>query len=313
MAAERMNAHHGSDSDTSVEDSTDAVAQWLMRLRWLSVLVGGVCLVVVVRSLPTKDLFASVETWISSLGVWGPVVLTVAYILATVFIVPGTILTLVAGAIYGLGVGMVIVSIGSTIGASLCFLIARYAARDRVARWADRYPLFKAIDTAIGEGGWKIVALLRLSPAIPFNVQNYLYGLTSIRFWPYVIASWLAMLPGTFLYVYLGHITRAALGEQRDRTLAEWVLLGVGLAATVIVSVYIARLARSKIQNQVATSPETEASDMHEANQAETNEPLPWYVGRTLLLVGFALILVLLAANTHQIETWLATQPREAM
>lgn len=300
-----MNAEPGSDS----EASTDAIAVWLMRLRWVAIATAAVCLVLLFRSLPTKDLLGSIQTWISSLGVWGPVVLTLTYIVATVLLVPGTILTLVAGAVYGLGTGMVIVSVGSTIGAALCFLIARYAARERVAHWAERYPLFAAIDSAIGEGGWKIVALLRLSPAIPFNVQNYLYGLTPVRFWPYVIASWIAMLPGTFLYVYLGHITGAALGDQRDRTPAEWVFLAVGLAATVIVSVYIARLARRKIRDQV---PETTETTPSEEESTETNEPEPRYIGRTLILVGIALLMVLLVVNSHQIEAWLNAHPREA-
>lgn len=300
-----MNAQPGSDS----EASTDAIAVWLLRLRWVAVGTAAVCVVLLFRSLPTKELLGSLESWISSLGVWGPIVLTLTYIVATVLLVPGTILTLVAGAVYGLGTGMVVVSIGSTIGAALCFLIARYAARDRVAHWAERYPLFAAIDSAIGEGGWKIVALLRLSPAIPFNVQNYLYGLTPVKFWPYVIASWVAMLPGTFLYVYLGHITGAALGDQRDRTPAEWVLLAVGLAATVIVSVYIARLARRKIRQQVPAAAETTPS---EDKSTETNEPLPRYLGRTLILVGVALLLIVLVVNSQQIEAWLNSHPREA-
>lgn len=305
-----MNVHHASDSDASHEVSPDTLALWLQRVRWLAVLVGVVCLVVFIRSLPTNELLASLESGISSLGMWGPVVLTLAYIVATVLLVPGTILTLVAGAIYGLGVGTVIVSIGSTIGASLCFLIARYAARQRVARWAQRYPLFQAIDSAIGEGGWKIVALLRLSPAIPFNVQNYLYGLTPVRFWPYVIASWLAMLPGTFLYVYLGHVTRAAIGEQRERSPLEWAFLGIGLAATVLVSVYIARLARSKIHERVTDSTESEPPA---SEPVETSKPLPRYLGRTILLVSFALVLMFLAFNSQSIATWLNAYPREAL
>ncbi len=297
-----MNAQDGSEPEPTTSDAPDPVAVWLQRIRWMAVLVAAISLIVLFRSLPTKDLLDWLQGWISSLGVWGPVVLTLAYIAATVLLVPGTILTLVAGAIYGLGVGLVVVSIGSTIGAALCFLIARYAARERVAHWADRYPLFQAIDRAIGEGGWKIVALLRLSPAIPFNMQNYLYGLTSVRFWPYVIASWVAMLPGTFLYVYLGHITGAALGQQRERTVAEWVLLGVGLAATLVVSVYIARLARRKINDQVDPAAATDKDE-----STETNQPLPRYVVRTIVLVGFAAAMVLLVLNAHQISAWLKT------
>jgi len=296
------------DSDFSQQDSSNRIARWLQAVRWMSVLVGAIALIWLFRSLPTSDLFEALEGWISSLGIWGPVVLTLTYIVATVLLVPGTILTLVAGAIFGLSVGTVVVSIGATIGASLCFLIARYAARDRVAQWAGKYPRFGAIDRAIGEGGWKIVALLRLSPAIPFNVQNYLYGLTPIRFWPYVIASWLAMLPGTFLYVYLGHITRAALGQQRDRTVLEWVFLGIGLLATVIVTVYIARLARSKIGDQVADSPAAEESAANEPEHTQSNEPQPTHLGWTIVLVVIAIGLVMLAFNAHQIEAWLDTQ-----
>ena len=107
--------------------------------------------------------------------------------------------------------GTIIVSLASTTGAALAFVIARYLARDSVARWVRRSPRFEAIDRAIGEEGWKIVALLRLSPAVPFNLQNYLYGLTKIRFWPCVLTSWAAMLPGTLMYVYLGVVGRAGL------------------------------------------------------------------------------------------------------
>lgn len=110
---------------------------------------------------------------------------------------------------------------------------------------------FAAIDQAIAEGGWKIVALLRLSPAIPFNLQNYLYGLTPVAFWPYVLASWIAMLPGTFMYVYLGHLAGSAIAGDRQRSPLQWALLVVGLLATVAVTVYVTRLAKRKLNEQV--------------------------------------------------------------
>lgn len=264
-------------------------------------LFGVIALIVLVRSLPTRDLFSALESWISSLGMWGPVVLTLAYIVATIFLVPGTILTLVAGALFGLTAGTITVSIGSTFGASACFLIARYVARDRVAEWVQQYPRFRAIDRAIEEGGWKIVALLRLSPAIPFNVQNYLYGLTLIRFWPYVIASWLAMLPGTFLYVYLGHVTQSALGADRTRTPGEWIMLGIGLLATLVVSVYVTRLARSKIDQQVIDSNEIPKDEATSHIESETNSSAQMHVARTALLVLFAMVLVILAVNSQSV------------
>jgi uncharacterized membrane protein YdjX (TVP38/TMEM64 family) len=233
-------------------------------VRWLSLLAILVAVVTVVRSLPFDQVLADFRTWIEGLGVWGPVVLGVVYVIATVLFVPGTILSLVAGAIFGLAIGVVTISIASTIGASFAFLIARYVARDKVAAIASRNRQFGAIDRAIAEAGWKIVALLRLSPAIPFNLQNYLYGLTPIHFWPYVLTSWIAMLPGTFLYIYIGHVTGAALGVERSRSAAEWSLLAVGLLATVIVTVYITRLARQKLNEQM-----TEDETTSQANRRE--------------------------------------------
>lgn len=221
---------------------------------WVSMVIIVVALVTIVGSLPTDYAMMALKNWISGLGVWGPVAFVLVYIVGTVLFVPGTILTLVAGAMFGLGVGMVTASIGSTVGASLAFLISRYVARDKIAVMAGRNRRFGAIDQAIADGGWKIVALLRLSPVTPFTLENYLYGLTRIHFWPYVLTSWLAMLPGTGLYVYLGHVTGAAVGADRVRTPWEWTLLAVGLLATAVAMVYLTRLAHSKLQKQMGQS-----------------------------------------------------------
>jgi len=216
------------------------------------IIVGVVVLVlfVAIRFLPVDAALNSLKLRISGLGFWGPIALAGVYVVATILFVPGTILTLFAGAAFGLWVGLATVSVGSTFGAAFAFLIARYGAREKVAAMASRSRKFSAIDRAIGEGGWKIVALLRLSPAIPFNLQNYLYGLTSIKFWPYFFTSWIAMLPGTFLFVYLGHVSGVALGSERDKTLFEWIMLAVGLLATVAVTIYVTKLARRKLQEQ---------------------------------------------------------------
>jgi uncharacterized membrane protein YdjX (TVP38/TMEM64 family) len=152
-------------------------------------------------TLPTERLLGAVQVWIDGLGLWGPLALGAIYILAALLFVPGSLLTLAAGAIYGVMLGTVIVSLASTTAAALAFLIARHAARDAVRRRVEQSPKLAAVDEAIGEEGWKIVALLRLSPAVPFNLQNYLYGVTAVRFWPCVLASWAAMLPGTFMYI----------------------------------------------------------------------------------------------------------------
>lgn len=278
-------------------------------IRWLSMLLILAALLTIVRSLPIGHAMGAMKGWISGLGVWGPVVLVLVYIVATVLFVPGTILTLAAGAMFGLVVGMITVSIGSTLGASLAFLIARYVARDKIAAMAGRNRRFGAIDRAIGEGGWKIVALLRLSPALPFNLQNYLYGLMQIRFWPYVVTSWLAMLPGTFLYVYLGHVTGAAIGTDRSRTLGEWTLLAVGLLATAIVTVYITRLARRKLQEQMSESAtDDEATRIANDDDHRTGREAS-RLRSTLILAVVALVMVGAAAyvdvSAGTLERWL--------
>jgi uncharacterized membrane protein YdjX (TVP38/TMEM64 family) len=219
--------------------------------RWGSGALILLAVLVLARALPTERLLGVVRAWIDGLGLWGPLALGAIYILAALLFVPGSLLTLAAGAIYGLLLGTIIVSVASTTAAALAFLIARHAARDTVRRKVERSPRLAAVDAAIGEEGWKVVMLLRLSPAVPFNLQNYLYGVTAVRFWPCVLASWLAMLPATFMYVYLGSLGRAA-AAGRDTSPAEWTLRGIGLLATVAVTVYVARLARNAIRRRTA-------------------------------------------------------------
>ena len=161
-------------------------------------------LVVAARILPIREWLASFQEWVKGMGAAGIVLYGVVYVVAVVLFVPGIVLTLGAGFLFGLGKGIVLVSAASTVAAALGFLIARYFARESVERLAKKDARFEAIDRAIGKEGWKVVALLRLSPLVPFSLSNYLYGLTSVRFWPYVATSWAAMLPATVLYVYLG-------------------------------------------------------------------------------------------------------------
>jgi uncharacterized membrane protein YdjX (TVP38/TMEM64 family) len=206
------------------------------------------------RSVPAGRVVGLTRDWVAGLGVWGALGFGVAYAVAVVGMAPAWILTVAAGAIFGPWLGTAMVSIASTTGAGLAFLVARYLGRGAVERRVGRDPRFAAMDRAIAEDGWKVVALLRLSPAVPFNVQNYLYGLTGIGFWPYLLTSWVAMLPGTLLYVWLGHVGRAGLeatGGDRSRTPAEWAALGVGLVATLAVSVYLARIARRALRRNL--------------------------------------------------------------
>jgi len=231
-------------------------------VRWILVAVALIALVVLMRFLPVARGVEALRQWVDGLGWAGMLVFGLAYSLAAILFVPGSALTLAAGAVFGLFWGTALVSVFSTLAAALAFLIARYFARSRVEGLAQHHPKFRAVDAAIGKRGWQIVALLRLSPAMPFSASNYLYGLTSVPFVPYVLASWIAMLPGTFMYVYLGHIggvaASAAGGEAGGRTTGEYVLLAVGILATFIVTVYITKIARRALaeQSELAQVPE---------------------------------------------------------
>ena len=193
--------------------------------------------------------------WAEAQGTFGMVWFGAAYAVAALLFVPGAALTLVAGAIFGLGRGMLVVSIASSAADGTAFLIGRYLARDAVSRLAHRYRRFAALDAAITEGGWRVVALLRLSPTVPYSASNYLYGLTGIPFVPYWITTWAFTLPGTLAYVYLGYVGAETL-SQDGRTPLEWALTIVGLVATVAAAVYLAVLSRRSLRRLEASPPQ---------------------------------------------------------
>lgn len=185
--------------------------------------------------------------WIDGLGPWAGVAFVAGYALATVAFAPGSILTLAAGAIFGLGWGTLYVFVGATLGAALAFLVGRHAARRFVESKLAGSPRFASIDRAVAREGRKVVFLLRLSPVFPFNLLNYALGLTRVRFLDYLLAS-IGMLPGTFLYVYygkaIGSVAALASGASADKGAEQWLFLGLGLVATVVVTIYVTKIAR---------------------------------------------------------------------
>lgn len=191
--------------------------------------------------------------WVDGLGFWGPAVFVLGYAVATVALIPGSALTLAGGAIFGLGPGVAYVFAGATLGACAAFLVARYVARSLVERKMAGSERFRALDSAVGEEGRKITFLLRLSPIFPFVFLNYALGLTKVRFVDYLIAC-IGMLPGTLLYVYYGKVAgdvAAVAAESEpgpDRGAAYWLFLAVGLLATLVVTVYVTRLARKRLE-----------------------------------------------------------------
>lgn len=195
--------------------------------------------------------------WIETQGTWGIGLFIGLYIFSTVLLLPGSLLSLGAGAMFGLLWGTLIVSIASILGATLAFLIGRYLARDWVAKKISENRTFSAVDDAVGREGWKIVVLTRLSPVFPFNLLNYSFGLTKVSLKHYFFASWLGMFPGTVLYVYLGALVGelSRLGTEREgRSTGEWAMLVGGLLATILLTGYITRIAREALDKEVEVS-----------------------------------------------------------
>ncbi|MFQ5881469.1 MAG: TVP38/TMEM64 family protein [Candidatus Methylomirabilales bacterium] len=197
------------------------------------------------RLLGLQDLLrlenlARLKAWIDGFGPFAPLVFIVGYILAELLFVPGLPITVLGGVAFGPIWGTVYVSIASTIGASLCFLIARHGAREMVERWVRGDPRFQRIDQASAEHAWRIIMITRLVPLIPFNLQNYAYGLTKVRFLTYALTSWLCMLPGTAAYTFAGGALSEGGGDIR-RTLAY---LGIAGALLVLISLIPRQLQR---------------------------------------------------------------------
>jgi uncharacterized membrane protein YdjX (TVP38/TMEM64 family) len=224
----------------------------------LIVLIGIViALFLTMKFLPVQQWLRNFNDWVGQMGAAGIFVFIIVYAVATVLLAPGSVLTIGAGFVFGLWKGFLAVSVGATLGASLAFLIARFIARDKVEAIARRNEKFRKIDNAISKQGAKLIFLLRLSPVIPFNLSNYFYGLTGVKFWPYVFASWSGMIPGTFLYVYIGTasklaVSAAAGGEAVKHGWQYWTLISFGLAATVVVTIWVTKIARDALRRTEA-------------------------------------------------------------
>lgn len=215
--------------------------------RRVALLVAVLVLLVVVGRRLGDGLPAALRA-IRDLGALGGVAFVGLYTAAAVAFVPGSILTLAAGATFGIAWGTTWALLGATLGASAAFLVSRYLARGWVEARLGAGTRFEALDRAIEDDGRRIVFLLRLSPLFPFNALNYLLGLTRIRFPDYVVAS-AGMLPGSLLYVYYGKVAGdvvalAAGGEGVPRDAGYWVVLALGLLATAAVTTRVTRAAR---------------------------------------------------------------------
>lgn len=191
------------------------------------------------------ELLRQTRNWIAGLGPLGPLVYILLYAAAVTVAMPASVLTVAAGALFGSVLGTIVVSVASTLGASLAFLIARYLARDSIARWLADKEMFQKLDRMTEKQGHIMVAITRLVPVFPFNLLNYGFGLTRVPFWTYVFWSWLCMLPGTVLYVVGADAVTQAIAKGE----IPWALVAA-VAATAVILTLLVRSARGKLKSE---------------------------------------------------------------
>lgn len=248
------------------------------RVQWVrggSLAAIALSVLLLARVAPLSAMVDAARDAVAELGALGPVVLVAAYLACGLLLLPCWVLTVVAGALYGVVGGSLLVTGAATLTVAASILLARRVLRRRLERAVRGSRRLRALDAAITEGGWRVVALARLTPVLPFGVQNYLYGVSGIGFAAAVGTSAWAMLPGTVLYAYLGHLAAAGVAEREGAGGADgwvWTLRGVGLAAGVVGVVYLTRLSRRKL---LELSPVGLPGDTAQEPTSMTDRPAP--------------------------------------
>lgn len=199
--------------------------------------------------IPIQDWAEAYKTWLEGLGSFGVILYVIIYALSTVLLVPGILLTLAGGLAYGLW-AFPLVILGATTGSAIAFLTSRYLVRDFISEKFGSNDKFKAIDEAISESGWKVVGLLRLSPAVPFSLQNWMLGATSVKFIPYITATFFGIMPGALLYVWIGSFTGDLASTNDNASTLKYVFLAVGILATLGITYLIGKKASAKLKDQ---------------------------------------------------------------
>jgi uncharacterized membrane protein YdjX (TVP38/TMEM64 family) len=217
-------------------------ASWLGHWRSL----GIVFLIIVVLAgwavLPVTDWVEDLQSWIDDFGVMGPPIFILIYVLAVILLVPGSALTIAAGVAYG-NWGIPLALAASTAGASAAFLIARYLAFDKVHTLLAEKQVLQAVESVVNNDGWKIIVLVRISPLIPFNIQNYFFGVTQIPLWQYIVSTFIGLIPGTIVNVVIANFA----GGGFEGGIFQWGFLGVGLIASCFLVWQVSRKVKVKI------------------------------------------------------------------
>ncbi|AFZ60292.1 TVP38/TMEM64 family protein [Anabaena sp. PCC 7938] len=227
-----------------------------LQLLLLSFLIAT--LIIATKFINFQEFLQISVTWVQNLGIFGPIAFIIIYNLATLLFIPGSLLTLKGGYLFGLFWGSVYVLIAALIGSILAFAIGRYLSQDYICRQLEKYPKFKAIDLAVAKEGWKIVLLTRLSPIFPFNLLNYAFGVTKVSLKDYIFGS-LGIVPGTVMYVYIGSIAGniAMINTPNQPTNPEtqiwqWIMQIIGLIATISMTCYLTKIAQKALNQSVS-------------------------------------------------------------
>jgi len=216
-----------------------------------------------VSVLPLAEWAQALSSWFEALGAAGFLAFAGAYVVAAVLLIPVWPLSITAGVVFGT-LGFILVPVSATLGAAAAFVLSRHFARGNIRDWLARRPHYRAVDQAIAEEGWKVVALLRLSPLVPYNLMNYFCGMTGVTFPIYLLATFLGSVPVTAMYVYLGLVGQAV--ARGTMGWPQWALLLAGLAATIAVTVLITRRVRLKLR--LADDGSTTDAEMEPANRS---------------------------------------------
>lgn len=236
MASLAFFVKKGRSSKATPSDQLRRIAPWVgFGLVLLALCLGWLL-------LPLREWMDGLQRWLLGLGAWGVVIFTLILMVATFLPMPDWPLPIVAGYVFGVW-AFALVYVGIAAPSMVAFLAARHLARDRIRAFLVRRPKYQAIDKIVGREGWKVVVLLRLSPVVPFNLQNYALGVTAIPFWQYVAATLVGIIPGIAVYVYFGIFGK---GLGKGASLLDWIIFGVGCLATIALGVVVTRQTKAK-------------------------------------------------------------------
>lgn len=205
---------------------------------------------------------------IKPLGFWAPVLFVLLYVVSCVAMIPGSVLSIGGGAIFGIVEGSIYVSIGATLGATAAFLSGRYFARDWVTAKIGAHPTFAALDQAVATEGWKIVLLTRFCAVFPFFMLNYGYGLTRISVRQYVVATWVGIIPGSTVLVYLGSLAQTS---TKTASSIGWAWKTFALISVLVTAIYLTRVARQALVKKLPPPKDRSAGPLKQCQSSQTH------------------------------------------